>query len=247
MSLSELGFAFRHPRIAFSYLRLKARIAEVTETTMEVVNRYCKEAQLSEIAEKVTENLQGYEPLVLGSGRRPRKAVVYYVLCRITKPDAVVETGVQSGISSAFILQAMNENSKGTLYSIDSPDEKLLESIPSSKRMGMKSGWVVPPELRRNWELITGNSQDKLLPLLHKLKRIDIFIHDSDHSFKNMYDEFDMVWPFLRSSGILVSDDIHLNRAFDAFALKTDLRATKIMHTIGTIRKPEADLPNSSQ
>jgi predicted O-methyltransferase YrrM len=38
---------------------------------------------------------------------------------RKIKPKIVVETGVSFGITSSFILQAMEENGFGTLYSID--------------------------------------------------------------------------------------------------------------------------------
>ena len=240
MSLRELGFTFRHPRIVLSYLRMKERIAAVTGTTIGEVNRYSDEVSLTTIGTKVVENLRGYDPLVLGSGKRPRKGVAYYLICRITRPAVVVETGVQSGISSAFILQAMRENRGGSLYSIDWPDDELLETIPSQARRGMQSGWVVPPELAENWILINGKSKEKLLPLLEQLGAVDIFIHDSEHSFENMYEEYETTWRFLIPNGFLLSDDIHLNDAFQSFASKVDQRPTKIIHSIGAIRKPPA-------
>jgi hypothetical protein len=241
MSLKELGFTFRHPKIVLSYLRMKEKIAAVTGTTIEEVNRYSDEVSLATIGTKVLENLQGYEPLVLGSGKRPRKGVAYYLICRITRPAVVVETGVQSGISSAFILQAMRENGRGSLYSIDWPDTELLATIPSQARRGMQSGWVVPPELAENWILIKGKSKEKLLPLLKQLEMVDIFIHDSEHSFENMSEEYESAWRFLIPNGMLLSDDIHLNDAFQSFASKVDQRPTNIIHSIGAIRKTHTD------
>jgi predicted O-methyltransferase YrrM len=44
---------------------------------------------------------------------------IFYILMRKIKPKIVVETGVSFGITSSFILQAMEENGFGTLYSID--------------------------------------------------------------------------------------------------------------------------------
>jgi hypothetical protein len=238
MSLKELAFTFRHPGIVLSYLRMKERIAKLTGTTVEEVNRYSDEPSLATIGRKVVENFQGYGPLVLGSGKKPRKGVAYYLVCRVTKPAIVVETGVQSGISSAFILQALKDNGKGYLYSIDWPDNQLLQIIPSQARRGMESGWVVPRELAENWKLITGKSKEKLLPLLRHLTAVDIFIHDSEHSFENMYEEYETAWRFLASNGILLSDDIHLNQAFRRFTSKLEMRPTKIIHSIGAVRKP---------
>ena len=45
-----------------------------------------------------------------------------YVICRVMKPTNVIETGVASGASSAFILLGLDKNQHGTLYSIDLPD-----------------------------------------------------------------------------------------------------------------------------
>ena len=237
MSLSELSFAFRHPRIAVSYLRMAQRVAELTTASIGDVRRYSDEMPLSGISERVLQNLRGYKHSILGPAKKPRRALAYYIICRILKPDRVVETGVQSGISSAFLLQALKENGRGVLYSIDMPDERLIETIPSHVRMNKKSGWVVPQELKTNWVLITGRSQDELPPLLKELKTIDIFIHDSDHSFRNMSQEFETAWPYLTPGGILLSDDIDLNNAFEIFASKNNMHPTRLTHTIGGIRK----------
>ena len=240
MTLQELAFALRNPGIAFSYLRMNEKIAQLMETTVEEVNRYSNSASLVTIGRKVLENFHGRESLVLGPGKKPRKSIVYYLVCRIVKPAIVVETGVQSGMSSAFILQALKDNGTGSLYSIDWPDKRLLAALPSQDRRGMESGWVVPPELTDGWRLITGRSQEKLLPLLKQLEAVDIFIHDSDHSFKNMYEEYETAWPFLKSNGILISDDIDVNQAFQSFASKIELSPVKITYSIGAIRKPSA-------
>lgn len=42
-----------------------------------------------------------------------------YLLMRLLKPASVMETGVAAGVSSCFILQAMQDNNKGHLYSIE--------------------------------------------------------------------------------------------------------------------------------
>ncbi len=42
-----------------------------------------------------------------------------YVLCRELQPGDVVETGVSSGVSSAYILHALAKNQHGELHSIE--------------------------------------------------------------------------------------------------------------------------------
>jgi len=44
-----------------------------------------------------------------------------YFMIRIQKPNVVIETGVHRGVSTSFILQALEDNNKGNLYSIDLP------------------------------------------------------------------------------------------------------------------------------
>jgi len=46
---------------------------------------------------------------------------------------------------------------------------------------------------------------------------VDIFVHDSLHTYRNMRFEFETVWPSLTHSGVVISDDIAMNRAFEDF------------------------------
>lgn len=132
-----------------------------------------------------------------------------YALCKFLKPDKVVETGVAYGLSSMYILQALSENKKGILYSID-----FTFSPWQSKEM---IGAAIPNSLRKNWKLIYGPSSKELNKLLSSINPIDIFFHDSLHTFNNMLFEFETVWPHIKSGGFLISDDISQNNAFYRF------------------------------
>lgn len=55
---------------------------------------------------------------------------------------------------------------------------------------------------------------------LKNLRQIDIFLHDSDHSYQNMKFEFEEAWPFIKDEGILLSDNIDGNKAFPEFSNK---------------------------
>ena len=58
----------------------------------------------------------------------------------------------------------------------------------------------------------------RLLPqLITQLSGIDMFLHDSLHTHRNMSWEFRTVWPELKAGGVLLSDDIDKNRAFEKF------------------------------
>jgi predicted O-methyltransferase YrrM len=134
-------------------------------------------------------------------------AATTYALVRLLKPDVMVETGVGAGVSSWTILQAMEQNGKGRLVSIDlpTPNTELLPEV----------GYLVPNNLRTRWELRTGASQQLLPKVLSELTEIDIFQHDSRHSYSNQLREYRTAWPFIKQDGMLVSDDVSNDALFD--------------------------------
>jgi predicted O-methyltransferase YrrM len=149
-----------------------------------------------------------------------------YSLLRDLKPKVAVETGVCNGVSTAFLLLALERNGEGELYSIDLPevageeyeqgtfwDGKGGAVIPPGKQ----PGWMVPPELRERWQLVLGRSQEELPPLLERVGGIDFFMHDSEHSYECMSFEFGAAWAALRPGGALVADDVTVNSAWDEF------------------------------
>lgn len=168
---------------------------------------------------------RGY-PYVFG-GMPPEVAVRLYALVRELRPSILVETGVCNGVSTAVILAALGRNGAGKLHSIDLPEftgtaypegafweKKKGAAVPKDK----EPGWVIPDELRDRWELTIGRSQDDLPALLHCLGSIDFFLHDSEHSHECMSFEYRAAWQHLRTGGVLASDDVSWNSAFEDFS-----------------------------
>jgi hypothetical protein len=132
-----------------------------------------------------------------------------WCLVRGRKPDRVVETGVAHGVTSRFILEALERNGRGRLWSIDRP--------PMEPAWRRQIGIAVGDELKARWTYILGSSRHRLPGLLADLGPIDIFVHDSLHSERNVRFELDQTWPSLRSGGAIVVDDIDVNRGFLTF------------------------------
>jgi predicted O-methyltransferase YrrM len=130
-----------------------------------------------------------------------------YVICRALRPRIFVETGVGSGVTTSFILQALAANDEGHLWSIDLP------SIGAEQFAGS----LVPQHLRSRWTLLRGRSRDMLPRLLQDLPPPDIFLHDSLHTTRNMAFEFQSAWQRMNSGSVLLSDDIHMSKAFSRF------------------------------
>ena len=53
--------------------------------------------------------------------------------------------------------------------------------------------------------------------VLGRLGEIDLFVHDSLHSERNVRFEMDRAWAALRPGGAIVVDDIDVNRGFYTF------------------------------
>ena len=143
-----------------------------------------------------------------------------YAICRWFNPGVVVETGVHYGASTSFILSALNDNQAGHLYSIDAPNRVYNSSKGKHSDLlpdGCETGFVVPQFLKSRWTLIPGTSYEKLAELLDKVGNIDIFFHDSEHTYETMLFEFKEAWPKLKPGGLLIADDVLWNKAFIDF------------------------------
>lgn len=200
----------------FSYLNASAtyqsKIAKLFEVEKKHVHALYQEVLTSQFVSDIARKRGLQQGAFDFSMLCVLRAPTLYVICRIIKPEIVVETGVADGFSSSFILRALEENKDGHLYSIDLPNQKGQEI-----KLDKNTGWIIPDNLRKRWDLILGSSSDKLSPLLEKLKTIDAFYHDSDHSYQNMIYEFNVALPYLKEDGIIISDDITDNRSFNDF------------------------------
>jgi len=137
--------------------------------------------------------------------------IFLYAVVRARRPEVMVETGVLHGLTTAFLLDAMERNGTGRLVSVDLPSR--AEEGPSNQDgytatlpPGRDPGWVVPERLRARWELHLGASTE-VLPGILGPESIDVFLHDSEHTYETMRAEMELAWPALRSSGVLIVDN----------------------------------------
>jgi predicted O-methyltransferase YrrM len=158
-----------------------------------------------------------------------------YCLNRVTKPDIILETGVAHGNSSLCILNALAMNGRGRLISIDLPNND-TDKPYNVENFNKEPGWIIPDSLRDNWDLQLGDSKKILPELLKDLKKIDVFFHDSDHSYENMKFEFNAVRKYMKNGGLILSDDIDKNTAFDEFINENDFNAISFISKGATIK-----------
>jgi predicted O-methyltransferase YrrM len=204
-------------------------IVNLTGANTEEVKEYTAEFRLNQEFQNSIEEKRS----VFGKIRPPfydfsigtALGLVLYVICRRQKPDIVVETGVASGVSSSYILCALEQNKRGQLYSIDLPWWQENQS-----------GWLIPEYLRHRWHLIIGRSSEELAPLLRQVAEIDIFLHDSDHSYHNMLWEFQAAWRYLKAGGLLLAHNIDANEAFSDFCRDYSIKGYSLANMGGIVK-----------
>jgi len=191
-----------------------------------------------ETAKKKEQKIGGWMPLGL--------LEIIYAIVRYVRPKIVVETGVGPGSSTRLILRALHDNNYGVLNSIDLPgfDKEYYPKIGKCYHIHTldgKIGWLVPEELKYRWKLIIGDAKMELPKLLKELGTIDVFLHDSLHTYEHMMFEYTQAWRHLRVSGILMSDDVNegWSLAFIDFCKERNAPYVVIRKRLGIARKVE--------
>ena len=143
-----------------------------------------------------------------------------YLTARVSAPTTFVETGVLNGMSSAFILLGLHHNGSGTLCSIDLPpvDQRILDQGTYPLPEGKGPGWLIPDYLRDRHDLRLGPAEQLLPRLLAERGQVDVFLHDSDHSYAHIMFELGLAWRYLSKGGFALVDNIEQNAAFADFA-----------------------------
>jgi predicted O-methyltransferase YrrM len=236
---NRLAFASRHPAYAVkSVLRDvfaadERVLAALTGATVRQIKRYLSEPfedrRFYDHLRDAGKQLEGTE--AIGADLYAKHVLIQYSIVRAFKPESILETGVANGVSSAYLLHAMERNQKGSLHSIDVNDGSFL---PPGKRVG----WIVPEWSRHRWRLHLGDARELLPRMLKDLNSLDIFIHDSLHSYDHMKFEYEQAYPYLRDGGILISDDALWNQAFAEFAQRVRAPMARVLRGIGVLQKP---------
>jgi len=132
-----------------------------------------------------------------------------WCLVRHLRPQNVVETGVARGVTSRVVLEALERNGQGHLWSIDLP--------PLERVWHQQVGVTVRDRHKSRWSYIKGSSRRRLPGLLAQLGQIELFIHDSLHTERNLLFELEQTWTAVRPGGAVVVDDVDVSGGFKFF------------------------------
>lgn len=235
---ARIRFAVKHPAYASNALlraltladeRLVARITDAKPLQVRSFMREpFRDKSITKCFGQFSQLLDKLE--CPGASPYSKHVLLQYAVVRALRPNLVVETGVANGVSSTYLLQALRKNGHGTLHSIDIGDAEYLPP-------GNATGWIVPDHLREDWSLHLGDSRQLLPKLLSQLGEIDLFIHDSLHTYEMMTFEYQTAYPHLREGAVMISDDATWNAAFDDFVRLVVPREAGVARGLGLMKK----------
>ena len=129
------------------------------------------------------------------------------------RPGKMLETGIADGASSRIILDAMEENGAGLLWSTDiSGDAGDLAVL--SRGVARWRPRILSPRGRAK----------QFRQILKEVSPLDVFLHDSDHRYSWQSLEYREGWDALKPGGYLLSDDICSSYAFIDFCSERKLK-----------------------
>lgn len=207
-------------------------LAEALQKPISELEGYWRELRSdSQFLQNINESIRGVPEFsgtefVHPEELRPYRCMLY-LFTRAIRPELFIETGVHNGLGSAFILLGMHRNGAGTLHSIDLPPTEAFMLAQGNRAMPHESvsGWLIPDYLRGRHQLHIGKAQEELPRLLSELENVDVFLHDSDHSYHHMMFEMGLAWSHIKPEGWLLCDNIEANLAWTDFAAGVEQQA----------------------
>lgn len=181
--------------------------------------------------EEITPRVDVFSELSFGPGGMSIGGKALYVLTRLTKPESIVEIGVANGMSTAYILGALDDEGIDedavTIHAIDRPQfaHQIRERrgrfglegrggiIPDRKEVG----WLAPNRTKQkyNYQLHVGDFTHILDDILELSDGLDLAIYDASKDPEEMRFAYDRCLERLQDGGILVSDDVLVNDTFE--------------------------------
>lgn len=156
-----------------------------------------------QLADELTRRLSS-NPRHRICAKEPRWArrLGWYSIVRAVQPDNVVETGTHLGLGSCAIAAALLRNGHGRLTTIDvDPDAGYLIGEPWSSVIDRRTGDSVA--------------------LLAELRNVDMFLHDSLHTYDHETSELAAIEPNLSADALVLSDNAHDSSALSDWAERT--------------------------
>lgn len=201
-------------------------IANVFERTPEEIHGYIREVEEdTELREYFNSRVptttdRYFADLPLKYGRR----IGWYALVRMLKPRLVIESGIDRGMGTCILAAAILRNTQ------EGREGKVI-GLDINPYAGAYIGGIYQTVI----ETVYRDSLEYLRSMNHE---VDLFIHDSDHSWEHEMGEYESVKGKLTPDGVLVSDNAQASDCLHEFACRNAMRfwywQEEVLDHIGT-------------
>lgn len=145
------------------------------------------------------------ERLVKDVAKNSAKSYKYgqllYRLVQHFKPKNSLELGTSLGVSACYLASG---NPEGRLSTMEGCPETAKVAQENFKDLGIE-----------NIQLILGDFNDTLTPILDSLTSLDFAFIDGNHQEKPTIDYFEKCLKYMNADGVLVFDDIHWSEGME--------------------------------
>lgn len=136
------------------------------------------------------------------AAKPPRLARLLFLSARYFKAETIIELGSSLGLTTAYLAAA---NQMGKVFSLEGDPE-----LAKTARKNLDSLGVT------NTEIITGNFDSQLEPLLQRLKKADLVYIDGNHRLEPTLRYFEQVLHVAGTNTVIILDDIHWSEEMEA-------------------------------
>jgi hypothetical protein len=200
---------FTYELTALNRRYLASLIAEITGRQYHEIARYMDELETNvELRAHIrARTVASADRWISDADAHYGRRAGWYAVVRAMKPRVVVETGVDKGLGSIVLTSALMRNARegypGRYYGTD---------------INPQAGWMLAGKYANWGEILYGDS----VTVLKQLEMtIDLFVQDSDHSYRYEENEYRLVSARLSANAIVLGDNSHCSDALLEFALTT--------------------------
>jgi predicted O-methyltransferase YrrM len=140
---------------------------------------------------------------IAASSLKPKKfGQLLFRMVAHFKPNTILELGTSLGITTAYMALA---NPTAKIWSMEGANAIADIAEANFKQLGID-----------NVELVRGNFDNTLEPLLDSIEQLDFVFVDGNHRYAPTMHYFQLLKPKMRAHSILIFDDIHWSKEMEA-------------------------------
>lgn len=187
-------------------INLVAGLSTILNASPDAIQDYMSEIQNDAEFRDHIASLQPKHPERYRTDQEPHvgRRMVWYAVVRATKPEVVVETGVDQGMGAVVLCAALKRNAAegyiGRYFGTD---------------INPVAGYFLSGEYASFGKILYGDS----LKSLETLEKIDVFINDSDHSAEYEQAEYELIRSKLSRRSVVLGDNSHVTSKLAEFSL----------------------------